>query len=166
MIIEWNGKRPKIHKTCFIAPSAQIIGDVEIGERSSVWMNAVIRGDHEPLRIGKRSNVQDNCTVHASKGIPVKIGDYVTVGHRAIIHSCFIEDCSLIGMGAIVLDRVKVGKHCLIGAGAVVTKDVPPKSLVLGMPGKVVRKLDSKEIKELKEDAMKYVRLTKTYLKK
>ncbi|MEM7236787.1 MAG: gamma carbonic anhydrase family protein [Pseudomonadota bacterium] len=130
----------------YVAPGARVIGDVRIGEGASVWFNAVLRGDNEPIIIGPGSNVQDNCVCHVDPGFPLTLGRDVTIGHSAVLHGCTIGDGSLIGMGAIVLNGAQIGKGCLIGAKALITEGtvIPDHSMVLGAPGKVVRTLDSK----------------------
>lgn len=151
-------KKPEIAKSAYIAPSADVIGDVVLKDRASVWYQAVVRGDNDRIEIGCRSNVQDGCVLHADAGYPVKIGNDVTVGHNAIIHGCEIGDNTLIGMGAIVLNGAKIGKNCLIAAGALVTqgKEIPDGSMVMGSPGKVRRELTEDEIKENHESALEY----------
>lgn len=128
----------------FVAPGAQVIGNVVIGEMASVWFAAVIRGDNEPIVIGSGSNVQDGCVFHVDPGFPLTLGENVTVGHQAILHGCSVGDGSLIGMGATVLNGARIGRGCLIGAGALVTegKEIPDGSLVMGQPGRIVRTLD------------------------
>lgn len=150
-----------IHKSVKIFKGVQIIEDVEIGENSSVWYNAVIRGDMSPIKIGKYSNVQDNCVIHSSYGHPVMMGDYVSVGHAAVLHGCEIGDNTLIGINSTILNGVKIGKNSIIGAGAVVTegKRFEEGSLVLGVPAKTIRKLDDKEIVRIKENAIRYNRV-------
>ncbi|WP_456371599.1 gamma carbonic anhydrase family protein [Methanocaldococcus sp.] len=152
-----------ISKTAKIAKTAVIVGDVTIGEYSSVWYNAVIRGDLEKIIIGNYSNIQDCCVIHCSKGFPVRIGDYVSIGHGAVVHGCIIEDNVLVGMNATILNGAKIGENCIIGANALVTqnKEIPPNSLVLGVPGRVVRTLTDEEIKSIKENALRYVELSK-----
>ena len=128
----------------WIAPDANLIGDVHIEDDVSIWFGATLRGDTEPLRIGRGSNVQENTVMHADPGFPVVIGENCTIGHKAIIHGCVIGDGTLVGMGATILNGARIGAGCLIGAGALVTegKEIPDGSLVMGMPGKVVRELD------------------------
>jgi carbonic anhydrase/acetyltransferase-like protein (isoleucine patch superfamily) len=154
----------KIHKSVFVAKGAFILGDVQIGEQSSVWYNAVIRGDELPISVGKFSNIQDNCTIHTETK-PVRIGDYVTLGHNAVVHGAEIADNCLIGINAVILDGAKIGKNSLVGAGAVVTEGttIPAGSLVLGVPAKVVRKLDRKEIEFIKKNAINYIELAKKH---
>lgn len=133
-----------IDSTVFIASGALVMGDVEIGRDSSIWYHTVIRGDTERVVIGEATNIQDLSMVHADPGIPCLIGNRVTVGHRVILHGCIVEDDCMIGMGAILLNRVRIGQGSIIGAGAVVTEgtEIPPGSLVLGVPAKVVRAID------------------------
>ncbi|MDD6309396.1 MAG: gamma carbonic anhydrase family protein [Clostridia bacterium] len=148
-------------KTLFIAEGAILKGDVTLGNRVSIWYNAVLRGDMAPILIGDDSNVQECAVLHVSPQMPLTIGKGVTVGHGAILHSCTIGDNSLIGMGAIVLDGAKIGKNCLIGAGALVTggKEIPDGSLVIGNPGKVHRPLTEEEMQSNKANAAEYVEL-------
>ena len=142
---------------------SKIIGNVKIDAESSIWYNAVLRGDIEAINIGKYSNVQDNCVVHSSKDYPVKLGDYVTVGHAAVLHGCEIEDNCLIGMNSTVLNGVKIMKNCIVGAGAVVTegKEFDEGSLILGTPSRAVRKLTDEEIDDIKDHAVRYAKLAK-----
>lgn len=162
MIREFGGKRPKIDKTAFLAETAVVIGDVEIGEESSIWPGAVLRGDQGSIRIGKNTNVQDNSVVHGRKTI---VGDNVTVGHGAIIHSSKVGSNCLIGMGSILLNDSVIGDNTIIGAGALVKeKDVIPEdSLAVGLPAKVVRKLDRKELESILKSAEFYRKLALGY---
>ncbi len=165
-IITYKGITPKLHPSVFIAEGSQIIGDVEIGKDSSVWFNTVIRGDVHYIRIGERTNIQDNSVVHVtSKKYPTHIGSNVTVGHNAVIHACTIYDYCLIGMGAVILDDAKVGPFALVAAGAVVTMGsvIPEGTLVAGIPAKVIRKLTEEEIQSLKQSAQNYVDYVATY---
>lgn len=154
-------KKPEISGKAYIAPSADIIGDVVIKENGSVWYRAVVRADNDRIEIGSGSNVQDSCVLHADAGYPVKIGDYVTVGHGAIIHGCEIGDNTLVGMGAIILNGAKIGKNCLIAAGALVTqgKEIPDGSMVMGSPAKIRRELTEEEIAGNRESAEEYIAL-------
>ena len=156
---------PNIDPEAKIAAEAVIVGDVTIGRRSSVWYCSVIRGDEAPVTIGCETNIQENCTVHVSKALPTVIGDRVTVGHNAVLHSCTVGDGSLIGMGAIVLDEAVIGKNCLIAAGSLVTKGtrIPDGSLVMGSPGKVVRELSEPQKKMLEASAAHYVHNARRY---
>jgi gamma-carbonic anhydrase len=160
MIIPHHGHTPRIHETAFIAPSADIIGDVEIGEHSSIWFQAVLRGDVHRIRVGARTNIQDHSVLHVTRDQSAcTVGDDVTVGHRATLHGCTIGNRVLVGMGAIILDDAVIGDDCLIGAGALVTKGtkVPSGHLVLGSPAKVTRRLKPEEIAFLPKSAAGYV---------
>ncbi|MBC7690891.1 MAG: gamma carbonic anhydrase family protein [Methylotenera sp.] len=166
MILPWRGKWPEIHETAFIAPSADIIGDVKIGTSSSVWFQCVIRGDVHSITIGSRTNVQDHSMLHVTRRkSKLVIGDDVTIGHRVTLHGCTIGNRILLGMGAIVLDDAVVGDDCIVGAGTLITKGtvVPPGSLIVGSPGKVVRKLKPEEIAFLLESSANYVGDSKEY---
>ncbi|MEM7189487.1 MAG: gamma carbonic anhydrase family protein [Pseudomonadota bacterium] len=139
-------KRPTLPDdgSVWIAPGAHVMGDVRLAEGASVWFNATLRGDNEPITIGRNTNIQELCLMHSDPGFPVVLGDDITVGHSAIVHGCTIGDGTLIGMGAVVLNGAKVGKNCLIGANALITegKEIPDGSMVVGQPGKVIRSLD------------------------
>ena len=153
------GKRPALGRGVYIARGAVVLGDVTIGDHSSVWYNAVVRGDINRIVIGHHTNIQDNAVVHLADEYPCLMGNYVTVGHTAIVHACTIGDECLIGMGAVVLDGAVVGEQCLIGARALITQrmEIPPGSLVMGTPGRVVRALTPEERSGLKHWAEKYV---------
>ena len=161
-------EHPKIHPTVFIAPGAQIIGAVTVEEGASVWFNAVLRADINEIRVGKRSNIQDGSVLHVENDAPCIVGDDVVVGHVAIVHACTIEDGCLIGMGATILNRARIGTGSLVAAGAVVLEKtiVPPGSLVAGVPAKVVRPLEKAEIKGIREWAEKYRLLAEAYKKR
>lgn len=161
-------KKPLINEKCFVAQGAQIIGDVEIGEDSSVFFGAVLRGDMAKIKIGKGTNIQDNCTVHNDMGVDCVIGNNVTVGHNAVLHSCIIGDNSLIGMGSVVLSGAKIGKNVIIGAGSLVTgkTEIPDGTLYLGSPAKFKRDLTENEIKSNKLNALEYINISKEYMKK
>ncbi|MBI1911690.1 MAG: gamma carbonic anhydrase family protein [Deltaproteobacteria bacterium] len=166
MLLAYKGIWPKLHETVFAEESARIIGDVEIGENSTIWFNAVVRGDVHYIRIGSRTNVQDNCTLHVTKDTyPLIIGDDITIGHNVILHGCTIKDRCLIGMGAIVLDNAEIGEDCIIGAGALIKEGmkVPPGSLVVGLPGKVVREITPEEKARIKRSAQNYIEYAKNY---
>ena len=152
----------------FAADESVIRGDVRIKEDVGIWFNATVRGDSNYISIGNSSNIQDNCVVHVSTGFPTEIGNFVTIGHGAIIHGCTVKDNSLIGMGAIILNGAVIGENCIIGAGALVTKGthIPDNSLAFGNPAKVVRTLTPEEIKENHENALRYVGFAKEELKK
>lgn len=153
-------KTPKIHETAYIAPTATIIGNVVLEAGASVWFGAVLRGDNDVLHVGKNSNIQDNSVLHTDPGIPLVIGEGVTVGHRVMLHGCEIGDYSLIGIGATLLNRVKVGKNCLIGAHSLITegKSFETGSMVVGSPGRVIRQLSEAQITMLKMSADVYVK--------
>ncbi|WP_096604663.1 gamma carbonic anhydrase family protein [Calothrix sp. NIES-2100] len=150
---------PDFSVAAFIAANAIVIGSVNIKAGVSIWYGAVVRADVERIDIGECTNIQDGAIIHCDPGFPTILEDHVTVGHRAVIHSAYIERGSLIGIGAIILDGVRVGASSIIGAGAVVTKDIPPFSLVVGVPGKVVRQITDTEAAELLEHAKKYQKL-------
>lgn len=162
-----NYNQVKAASSAKIAKQAVVIGDVTIGENSCVLYFSVLRGDDAPIRIGEATNIQENCTVHASEGYPVELGDYVTVGHNVVLHGCKIGDGSLIGMGSIVLDGAQIGKQCLIGAGSLVTKNtvIPDGSLVMGSPAKVKRELTEEEKRHLYSNSMEYVVVSEDMLK-
>jgi carbonic anhydrase/acetyltransferase-like protein (isoleucine patch superfamily) len=167
MAIEsYEGHLPQIDPSAFIAPSADVIGRVTIGEEASVWYNATVRGDINEIVIGPRTNIQDNAVVHLADDLGCYLGELVTIGHGAIVHACTIRDEALVGMGAIVLDGAVIGERSIIGAGALVTggTEVPPGSLVLGSPGKVVKTLSEDEQAEVKEWAEKYVVQSRKFL--
>ena len=167
MIYQFNGKKPKIAPGCFIAPSADIIGDVEIGAGSSVWFSAAIRGDINAIRIGKNVSIQDGCVLHTEKECSVDIGDNVVVGHRAIIHSARIGANTMIGMGAIILSGASIGKDCIVGAGSVVTEGtfINDGSVVMGIPGKAVKQTTPVHQERVAENVKGYSRLNEAYLK-
>ena len=147
MILPFKDKRPSISPGSFVAPDAALIGDVEVGGESSIWFGAVLRGDINPVRVGSHTNIQDQAVLHVDHDAPCIVGDWVTVGHGAVVHGATIEDGCLIGIGATVLSRSYIGRESVIGAGAVVTEDseIPPQSVVLGIPAKVCRSLEPDE---------------------
>jgi carbonic anhydrase/acetyltransferase-like protein (isoleucine patch superfamily) len=156
----------KVHRSVFIAKSASIMGDVEIGEDSSIWYGAVLRGDGAPIRIGKGTSIQDNCVIHVDIGAPTTIGSGVTVGHCALVHGATVEDDCIIGMNAVVLNHARIGRGSIVGANALVTanKEIPPNSLVLGSPAKVV-KTDAAMLEAIKENARIYIELARRHAK-
>ncbi|PNK61604.1 gamma carbonic anhydrase family protein [Psychrobacter sp. FDAARGOS_221] len=160
MIYQFLDKTPKFAAPFngWVAESAQVIGDVYLGHKASVWFGAVIRGDNERIHIGDYTNVQENVVIHTDAGIEVNIGDYVTIGHLAMLHGCQVGDNSLIGIGAVVLNNAKIGKNCIIGAKALVTegKEIPDNSLVMGAPAKVVKTLSDEQVAMLKLSAQHY----------
>lgn len=159
MFHEFQGRKPQIHDTVFVAKNATIIGDVEIGEYSSVWFNTVIRGDVAPTKIGKRVNIQDLSLIHQSPNLPVLIEDDVTIGHQVTVHAATIRKNALIGMGSIILDGAEIGEHAFIGAGSLVSPGtkIPPNTLAFGSPARVVRKLTEKDLEEMKRIRKSYV---------
>ncbi len=165
MLFSFKSAVPKLGAGCFIHPTAVVVGDVRFGSRCSVWLNASIRADQNKIALGNASNVQDNAVLHVSRQAAVKIGSHVSIGHSAIVHGCTIGDHTIIGMGAILLNGARIGKNCLVAAGALVTENarVPAGSLVMGVPGKVVRRLSKAEIKALKTNALEYLRLAQSH---
>ncbi len=163
--IPFKGKKPFIDEDVFLAPGSKIIGDVVIGKGSSIWFNAVLRGDVERIEIGEYTNIQDNAVVHCDSDIPTDIGSYVTIGHNAVIHACMIQDHCLIGMGAIVMDGALIGEGSVIGAGTIITKNklIPPYSLVIGSPAEVVETLDESTKEKRASHALRYYENTKAY---
>jgi carbonic anhydrase/acetyltransferase-like protein (isoleucine patch superfamily) len=164
-LYELDGKRPTVPDSAWIAPSAELIGDVRLGEEASIWFGAVIRGDNTPILIGGRTNVQEGTVMHSDAGAPLSIGEGVTIGHQAMLHGCTIGDGVLIGMGATVLNGAVIGEGCLVGAGALVTegKSFPPHTLIVGAPAKAVRVLDDEAVARLKASAAGYVAKAKAY---
>jgi len=158
-IYELQGRQPDIAATAYVADSAQVIGNVFLAEHASVWFGAVIRGDSDPIRVGKNSNVQDTAVLHADPGAPLTIGDHVTVGHQAMLHGCTVGDGSLIGIGAVVLNHAKIGKNCIVGAGALVTegKEFPDGSMIIGSPAKAVKQLSPEQMAGLGRMSQVYV---------
>jgi carbonic anhydrase/acetyltransferase-like protein (isoleucine patch superfamily) len=167
MILSYKGTEPTIAETAFVETSAQIIGDVHIGEHSSVWFNCVIRGDVHHIRIGQSTNVQDGTIIHVTNGLyPTLIGDYVTIGHGAILHGCTVKDRSLIGIGAIVLDDAVIGEESFVAAGSLVTPGtiIPPRSMVMGSPGRVRREVTADEIARIDRHWQNYIEYKANYL--
>ena len=169
MLRSHRGRMPRVHPSAYIDESAQVIGDVEIGEESSVWMTVVIRGDVHRIRIGRRSNVQDGTVVHVMKDThATTIGDDVTIGHAAVLHGCTIEDRCLIGMGAILLNGAHVGQHSIVAAGTLVVEgmEIPARSLVMGSPARVKRSLTDAEVADIQLYADRYVQYRLVYMSK
>ncbi|ASK65566.1 gamma carbonic anhydrase family protein [Brachybacterium avium] len=160
-IIDFEGAAPQVPETAWVAPNATLIGKVTLSESSSVFYTAVLRGDMDSISIGAGSNIQDGCVVHTDEGFPAVVGAGVSVGHRAVLHGCTVEDDSLIGMGAVVLNGAVVGAGSLVAAGAVVTEgmQIPPGSLVAGVPAKVRKQLDEDGLEALRKNARVYVDL-------
>jgi carbonic anhydrase/acetyltransferase-like protein (isoleucine patch superfamily) len=173
LLVEFEGKKPRIHKTAFLHPTATVIGDVGVGEHSSVWPGAVIRADFSSVRIGRYTCIQDNAVIHASdayegkvpKYMPVKVGDRVVVGHGALLHGCTVGDNCIVGAGSIVFNGAKVGKGSLVGMGAVVLAnvEVPPGTVVVGIPARPLRKLTDEEFKRIRAQAENYAKLAQRH---
>jgi carbonic anhydrase/acetyltransferase-like protein (isoleucine patch superfamily) len=166
MIRSYQGHTPVIPETCYVDVSAQVIGDVILGEHASVWMNAVVRGDVHSIRVGAHSNVQDCAVLHGMRNLyPVIVGEYVTIGHNATVHGCVVEDACLIGMGATIMNDARIGEGSIIAAGTVVPEHmiVPPRSLVKGVPAKVRRELTSDDRDVILKYARNYLDYTKIY---
>ena len=170
-IYELDGVAPQVHTQAWVAPSAQVMGQVSVGAGASIWFGTVVRGDTERITIGADSNIQDASVLHADAGQPLVIGERVTVGHQAMLHGCTVGDESLIGIGAIVLNGAKIGKNCLVGAGALVTegKEFPDGSMIVGAPAKAIRQLTPEQIEGLRQSAQHYIdnaRMFRATLKK
>jgi gamma-carbonic anhydrase len=167
MLRPYRGAKPTVHETAFVDTTAQLIGDVVVGEESSVWMNVVVRGDVHHVRIGRRTNLQDGTIVHVMRGThPTVIGDAVTIGHGVIVHGCTIQDRCLIGMGAILLNGAVIGEESIVAAGTLVPEDmaIPARSLVMGSPGRVRRTLSADEVASLGDYAARYVAYRLDYM--
>lgn len=164
-LYEIGGRQPQIAPGAWVAPSADLIGDVHLAELASVWFGAVIRADNTPIVVGARTNVQDGAMLHSDPGAPCTLGEDVTVGHHAILHGCTIGDRTLIGMGATILNRAVIGEDCLVGAGALVTegKTFPPGHLIVGSPAKAIRLLDDMQKAMLKASAALYAAKQRDY---
>ncbi len=168
MIRSYQGMTPRIPESSYVDLSAQVIGDVVLGENSSVWMNAVLRGDVNSIRVGSHSNVQDCCVLHGQRNLySVTVGDWVTIGHNATVHGCVVEDAVLIGMGVVVLNNARIGEGSIIAAGAIVPEgtQVPPRTLWAGVPAKLRRTLDDKDRELILMYARNYVDYTAIYLR-
>lgn len=158
-------EKAKIHDSAFVAEGAVVLGDVTVGEDCSIWFHCTVRADRAAIFIGNRSNIQDNAVLHVENGLPVHIGENVTVGHGAVVHGCVVDDNTLIGMGAIVLNGARIGRNCIIGAGALVPQNmvIPDNSLVIGCPGKILRKVTAEEIQASLRNVAEYVEEGKKY---
>jgi carbonic anhydrase/acetyltransferase-like protein (isoleucine patch superfamily) len=166
-LYEHKGVRPTLGRGVFVAPNATVIGDVHLGDESSVWFGAVLRGDVFPIRFGARTNVQDGSVVHVTGGqAATTVGDDVTIGHMVLLHGCTIGSGSLIGMGSIVLDGAEIGEECLLGAGSLVVPrtKIPPRSMILGRPAKAVRQLGAADLAMVREAGRLYVEYARTFL--
>jgi carbonic anhydrase/acetyltransferase-like protein (isoleucine patch superfamily) len=157
-LYELDGTAPRVAESAWVADNAQVIGNVVLGEDSSVWFGVTVRGDTETITVGRGSNIQDGSVLHADVGLPLTIGENVTVGHQVMLHGCTIGDGSLIGIGAVVLNGAKIGKHCLVGAGSLVTegKEFPDGSMILGSPARVAKSLTPEQIEGLRMSAKHY----------
>ncbi len=166
MIYQFKDKSPEIASSAFIAPSAEIIGDVKIGEDTSIWFQTLVRGDVNYIRIGSRCNIQDMCLIHVARDqFPVNIGNNVSLGHRVTIHGCTLHDNSFVGMCATLMDDVELGEYAFVGAGTLITpgKKIPPGVLVMGSPGKIVRDINEKEREIIERTANNYVKYKENY---
>jgi carbonic anhydrase/acetyltransferase-like protein (isoleucine patch superfamily) len=166
MIIEYRGKRPRVAESAFVAPTAVLIGDVQIGEESSIWFGAVLRGDNGPIRVGARTSIQDNSVIHVSSGNQTIIGDDCTVGHCVMMEDCVIENGALVGSNSVVLNAAVVGSKALIGAGSVVATgaQIPPATLAAGAPAIVKKKLEGEALWWVEHASPEYVALSRSYL--
>ena len=164
-IYSLGDRQPSLGRDVWIAPNATIIGDVRLGDNTSIWWNAVLRGDNDTITIGANSNIQDGCVLHADEGVPLTVGAKVTVGHLVMLHGCTVGDESLIGIKAVILNKAVIGRHCIIGANSLIPegKVIPDRSLVMGSPGKVVRQLSSEEIARINRISDHYVENFKRY---
>ena len=167
MIYDFEKNVPEVHPDAWVAADAKIIGKVKLEKNSSIWFNAVLRGDIELITVGEDSNIQDGSVLHTDPGYPLTIGKGVTIGHLVMLHGCQISDNSLIGIGSIILNNAKIGKNCIIGANTLITENkiIPDNSLVVGSPGRVLRKVTDEEIKSVIENGQHYVQNSKKYKK-
>lgn len=167
MIYSLGERHVKFHGDHYVAPSASVIGSVVLGHNASVWFNCVVRGDNDVITIGDNTNVQDASVLHIDEGVPLTLGDNVSIGHKVMLHGCSVGDNSLIGINAVVLNNARIGRNCLVGASALITegKEIPDGSLVLGSPGRIVRSLTEAEIQGISEIAHHYVQKSALYRK-
>ena len=167
MIYDFEKNIPEVHPDAWVAPNATLIGKVKLEKNSSIWFNAVLRGDIELISIGENSNIQDGSVLHTDPGYKLNVGNGVTVGHMVMLHGCQIANNTLIGIGSIILNNSKIGKNCIIGANSLITENkiIPDNSLVVGSPGRVLRKVTEEEIKAIHENAKHYVDGSKKYKK-
>jgi carbonic anhydrase/acetyltransferase-like protein (isoleucine patch superfamily) len=158
-LLPYNGNRPEVASSAFVAPGAYVIGAVYLGEESSVWYGAVLRGDTELIRVGARTNIQDGCVLHADPGYPATVGDDCVVGHNAVVHGCEIGDGCLIGMSATILNGARVGEGSIVAAGALVPegKEFPPRSLIIGAPSKRVKEVSEEQTRDIERGVRTYV---------
>ena len=166
-LVVFRGKKPKVHPSAFIAESARVIGGVTLEKNVSIWFGAVLRGDLNRIVIGEKTNVQDNCVLHVDHDAGCRMGGGIITGHNATVHACVVNDECLIGINSVILSKARIGTHSIIGSGAVVREGdhIPPRSLVLGIPGKVVRTVTKAEIQYIRDWADRYHRLAQQYLK-
>jgi len=166
-VYELDGVAPQLDEGAWVAESAQVIGNVHLARNASVWFGVVIRGDNETIRIGRATNVQDLSALHSDAGVPLTLGENVTVGHSVMLHGCTIGDNTLIGIGAVVLNKARIGRNCIVGAGSVVTegKEFPDNSLIVGAPAKVIRTLDDAAAERMRANAEHYVRNSQRFAK-
>ena len=167
MIYDFEKNVPNVHPDAWVASNATLIGKVKLEKNSSIWFNAVLRGDIELITIGENSNIQDGSVLHTDPGYKLNVGKGVTVGHKVMLHGCQIADDTLIGIGSIILNNAKIGKNCIVGANSLITENkiIPDNSLVVGSPGKILRKVTEEEIKAIHENAKHYVDGSKKYKK-
>lgn len=158
-LFQLGNKVPQLGSNAWVAPNATVIGDIRLGANASIWWNATLRGDNDPIHIGENTNIQDGSVLHTDEGVSMHIGDNVTVGHLVMLHGCTVGDGSLIGIGSVVLNRAVIGKSCIVGANTLIPegKVFPDRSLIVGSPGKVVRELTDEEVARLKKSAAHYV---------
>jgi len=164
-VVSYEGVLPRIDATAYVADGAFVIGNVDIGREASIWFNVVLRGDINVVQIGTRTNIQDGSILHVTNRLPVRVGADVTVGHRAIVHGSTVEDCSLIGMGSVILDNARVGPNALVAAGAVVLENfvVPEGMLAAGVPARIIRRLTEAERNSIRQSAQQYVKYAQGY---
>ena len=167
-IYELDGHAPQLAEGAWVADNAEVMGRVALGENASVWYGCVVRGDTEAIRIGRGSNVQDGSVLHADEGVPLTVGDNVTIGHQVMLHGCTIGDGSLIGIQAVVLNHARIGRNCIVGAGSVVTegKEFPDNSLIVGAPAKAIRTLDAEQIAKFQQIPAHYVENARRHAKR
>jgi len=164
-IFKLGDKTPQIYETAWVAPNATLIGYIRLAANTSIWWNATLRGDNDPITIGENTNIQDGSVLHTDEGIPMNIGANVTVGHLVMLHGCTVGEGSLIGIGSVVLNRAVIGKNCIVGANTLIPegKFYPDRSLIVGSPGKVVRELTDEEVAKLQKSAAHYVNNAQRY---
>jgi carbonic anhydrase/acetyltransferase-like protein (isoleucine patch superfamily) len=164
-LFQLDGRAPQVHDSAYVAESAELIGSVVVAEGASVWSQVVMRGDNEPITLGRRSNVQEGSVLHTDPGYPLMVGEGVTVGHQAMLHGCSVGDGALIGIKAVVLNGARIGRNCLVGAGALVTegKEFPDGMLILGSPAKAVRPLDEADLARMRQATQGYVERARRY---